>query len=93
MGDLGEGRVATCTRCGKTTGVVRMLGHVLVHVLDLAIAAGVAAVVTAAMVPKHGVGMGIVFGAMMGLGLASFRERGRGRMAPRGGDGPGVDRD
>jgi hypothetical protein len=66
-----------CRKCeipiGGFSGTLVHLGF---HVVDLAVAAGVAALVTAALLPKAGY-MAIPIGAMIGLGLASFRERTR----------------
>lgn len=69
-----------CMRCGKIGGAW-ILVHVFVHIVDLMIAAGVAAVATGALVGKVG-WPGILIGAVMGMGLASLRERGRRRLGP-----------
>lgn len=72
-----EKSMIICQRCGERGGAW-ILAHVLLHIVDLIIAAGVAAMVTAATVGKFG-WLGIVLGAVMGMGLASFRERGLSR--------------
>ena len=69
-----------CNRCGQRGGRW-ILAHVFLHILDLFIAALVAAMVTAATVGKAG-WLGIAIGTVMGMGLASFRERGLSRGAP-----------
>lgn len=66
-----------CRKCEiPIGGFWRTLLHCGRHVVDLAVAAGVAAMVTAALLPKAGY-LAILVGAMMGLGLGSFRERTR----------------
>ena len=69
-----------CARCGLEGGAGVFL-HVFVHIVDLILTAIVAAVVAGASVGKLG-WIGIVLGAMMGMGLGAFRERGRGRVPP-----------
>jgi hypothetical protein len=66
-----------CRKCEiPIGGFMRTLFHLGFHVVDLAIAAGVAAMVTAALLPKAGY-VAILAGTVMGLGLGSFRERTR----------------
>lgn len=62
-----------CQRCGKKGGA-GIFAHVFLHILDLIIVGVVAAVVTGAAMQKLG-WAGVVLGAVMGIGLGSFRER------------------
>ncbi len=73
-----RGKMETwCRKCEVPIGGFwKTMLHLGLHVVDLAVAAGVAATVTAALIPRLG-HVAILGGAMMGLGLASFRERTR----------------
>lgn len=62
-----------CAKCGVKGGA-GILGHVFIHIVDLAVAAVTAAVVSGATVGKLG-WPGILIGAVMGMGLGAFRER------------------
>lgn len=66
-----------CGRCGQTGGRW-ILAHVFLHILDLIIVGVVAAVLSGAAVQRFG-WVGILLGAVMGIGLGSFRERGLSR--------------
>jgi hypothetical protein len=74
MDVLEKGGAMYCARCGMVGGA-KIFIHVFVHIFDLILAASVAAVVAGASVEKLG-WKGMVLGAVFGMGLGSFRERG-----------------
>jgi len=79
-----------CMKCGAKGGM-GIAAHIFVHIVDLAVAATVAAAVAGGTVGKLG-WPGVVMGAVMGMGLGSFRERLR-RGKGEGGENPGGQSD